>query len=333
MGSKSVFQFTWMLIIAFVILKCITDIEYNQRNSFMMQKERKLWAEKQIQNQIALSEANTKSIRLEMANVAHDLRNPLQAFSAGMQYIGAQVSRESCALNTEVVKEIMSTINEMQSSSEFMNVKINRFIDISKSDNNIELKPRRGSFKLLQSIQWAIGVMTSFNKSLNISLDDSSSSIIATSIISDKVWFEENLLCYISNAVKHTPPHGKITVRCYLSSESSSPDSKMFLTVEVEDSGIGIDPKMHKVLFKPFTQAQSSAGGIGLGLYSLAFRVSALRGTYGCRNNENGIGSCFYFTMPYTPDDESTYHDIMSEESEHDKNVVKDWTKTQELCQ
>ena len=43
--------------------------------------------------------------------------------------------------------------------------------------------------------------------------------------------------------------------------------------VTVEDNGIGISDKGKKQLFQPFKQAQRSAGGTGLGLFSLSKRI------------------------------------------------------------
>jgi CheY-like chemotaxis protein len=59
-------------------------------------------------------------------------------------------------------------------------------------------------------------------------------------------------------------------------------------------------------LFAPFKQAQRLAGGTGLGLFSLAKRVEALRGEYGvCKRPDSAQGSMFWFSIPYRPDNMS----------------------------
>eukprot|EP01033_Poteriospumella_lacustris_P021979 gene21979-16429_t len=50
------------------------------------------------------------------------------------------------------------------------------------------------------------------------------------------------------------------------------------LMFEVIDTGIGISEEAMKTLFNPFKQTQRLAGGTGLGLYSLAKRIEALKG-------------------------------------------------------
>ncbi len=79
--------------------------------------------------------------------------------------------------------------------------------------------------------------------------------------------------------------------------------------VEVVDGGIGLSEEAMKTLFNPFQQTQRLAGGTGLGLYSLAKRIEALRGTYGVRQRIDGKqGSVFWFTLPYKPDKLTALH-------------------------
>ncbi len=77
-----------------------------------------------------------------------------------------------------------------------------------------------------------------------------------------------------------------------------------WLLFEVEDHGIGMSEEAMQSLFSPFKQTQRLAGGTGLGLYSLAKRVEALRGKYGVRHRRDGSrrGSLFWFAFPYQPD-------------------------------
>lgn len=73
--------------------------------------------------------------------------------------------------------------------------------------------------------------------------------------------------------------------------------------IEVVDSGIGISEEKMAMLFQPFQQSQRMAGGTGLGLYSLAKRMDALRGEYGVHKRTDGKqGSVFWFSFPYRPD-------------------------------
>lgn len=81
------------------------------------------------------------------------------------------------------------------------------------------------------------------------------------------------------------------------------------LRIEVEDTGIGMSEESMAALFSPFQQAQRLAGGTGLGLFSLAKRVEALRGKCGVSYRRDGRqGSLFWFTIPYRPDNQSAFN-------------------------
>ena len=85
--------------------------------------------------------------------------------------------------------------------------------------------------------------------------------------------------------------------------EDSGRDIPLVLKFEVQDTGIGLSEEAMKNLFNPFKQAQRLAGGTGLGLYSLAKRMDALKGYYGVEKRKDGKqGSLFWFAVPYRPD-------------------------------
>jgi CheY-like chemotaxis protein/signal transduction histidine kinase len=82
-----------------------------------------------------------------------------------------------------------------------------------------------------------------------------------------------------------------------------NPEYTHLILFEIEDTGIGMSEEATTSLFSPFKQTQKLAGGTGLGLYSLAKRVEALKGHYGIRKRKDGKqGSLFWFTIPYRPD-------------------------------
>ncbi len=92
---------------------------------------------------------------------------------------------------------------------------------------------------------------------------------------------------------------------------SQSPDKEqvveaeeaVFLRFEIEDMGIGMSDEAMQSLFSPFKQNQRLAGGTGLGLFSLAKRIDALKARYGVMKRRDGNqGSLFWFTIPYKPD-------------------------------
>jgi two-component system sensor histidine kinase/response regulator len=117
---------------------------------------------------------------------------------------------------------------------------------------------------------------------------------ICDNVLTDKHWLQENMLCYLSNAVKYSSS-GKVTVRVYVCDGQ--------IRIVVEDQGIGMSQQSKADLFQPFQQTMRLAGGTGLGLYSLAKRIDALGGQFGVAGRDDGAaGSQFWFSIPYVPD-------------------------------
>jgi two-component system, sensor histidine kinase len=170
---------------------------------------------------------------------------------------------------------------------------IDRSISFSKSSQGIGLSPHNTSFDILAAlnnpIKWMKTVLPADGRK-RILLDPLPEGL--KTIISDKLWFEENLFCLLSNADKYS---SKGTIRVTLSIEKKN------IRVAVEDSGIGISPEFKALLFKQFSKVQKmAAGSTGLGLFSLLKRSEAIGGLCGFQNRGDGAqGSVFWFEIPH----------------------------------
>lgn len=98
----------------------------------------------------------------------------------------------------------------------------------------------------------------------------------------------------LTNALKFTPPGGKITVRAR--------KEGTYLLCEVVDTGIGIAPEDLPKLFQRFSQLEAGRrrGGTGLGLSISKTFVEAQGGKIGVLS-ELGKGSTFWFMLPLEP--------------------------------
>lgn len=212
-----------------------------------------------------------------------------------------------------------------------MLMSINRCLDYTKASKGMKLKPKYETINLREVLQFPIECMSNIQERIGIQVEKLSEEI-CSHIITDKQWLQENILCLLSNAVKYsTEGTVKITValtssptelRAHemktLTKQSTSNLKRVIPTIssydsecerfssllfEVEDTGIGLSEEAAKNLFNPFKQAQRLAGGTGLGLYSLAKRMEALKGGYGVRKRKDRKqGSLFWFSIPYKPD-------------------------------
>ena len=98
----------------------------------------------------------------------------------------------------------------------------------------------------------------------------------------------------IANAIKFTPEHGTVSVRCQVSGPR--------LAIEVEDSGVGIEPALLPHIFDRFRQGDSRStrrhGGLGLGLAIARHLVELQGGDITAHSEGDGRGTTFRIRLP-----------------------------------
>lgn len=114
--------------------------------------------------------------------------------------------------------------------------------------------------------------------------------------LGDPIRLRQMISNLISNAIKFTT-HGHIRLEV---SEIERNAGQAVLEFAVTDSGIGIPQERQHLLFKPFSQVDSSTtrqyGGTGLGLSIISSLARLMGGEVGV-NSEFGKGSRFWFTI------------------------------------
>jgi two-component system phosphate regulon sensor histidine kinase PhoR len=103
----------------------------------------------------------------------------------------------------------------------------------------------------------------------------------------------DNLL---DNAVKYTPPGGRVRMHLFTRDGEA--------VVEVEDTGIGIDPRHGERVFERFYRVDKARsrdlGGTGLGL-SIVRNAMVVHGGRVEYESEPGAGSAFRLHVPLEP--------------------------------
>ncbi|MBP2688461.1 MAG: signal transduction histidine kinase [Deltaproteobacteria bacterium] len=113
-----------------------------------------------------------------------------------------------------------------------------------------------------------------------------------------QVWVDPNRVAHVfanllSNALKYTPPGGKVTL--------SAKEEGEFVRFQVSDTGVGIPEKYLPRIFEQFFRVpdQGPGLGVGLGLAIVKDIVESHGGTVGVESRE-GMGSTFHFTLRRT---------------------------------
>lgn len=106
------------------------------------------------------------------------------------------------------------------------------------------------------------------------------------------------LMNLLGNAFEFTPPGGRVWIGAILHTSAAE---RRFIRIEVGDTGRGIAPDHHELIFREFAQVDASPSrahhGTGLGL-TIARRYVALHGGRIWVESELGRGSRFFFTFP-----------------------------------
>lgn len=234
---------------------------------------------------VALVDAGKQKAQF-MANVTHELRTPLQ----GIMGLSELVSKGIYGPATDRQRQAM---RDMKGSA----IRLLRLIDDLlqlAADDAGKLSHRTERVELgellpgtLATVQWLLQ-----GKQLAIELDVEPG---LPALATDRGKLNQIVLNLVSNAVKFTPDGGSIIVRARRTGDA--------LTVEVEDTGVGIAPRDLERIFDEFFQVDGSMsreyGGVGLGL-ALVRRLLALLGGSIDVRSELGQGSTFRVTLPLT---------------------------------
>jgi signal transduction histidine kinase len=114
----------------------------------------------------------------------------------------------------------------------------------------------------------------------------------ADTIHIDPLRIREVLTNLLSNALRYTPPGGKVQI----GAATSFQGPERAVTISVQDSGPGIGPGDLPHVFERFYKS-SDSGGMGLGLSIAKYLVEAHGGRIRAES-EAGTGTKISFTLP-----------------------------------
>jgi signal transduction histidine kinase len=127
------------------------------------------------------------------------------------------------------------------------------------------------------------------------------------SVIGDRTKLKQLLLNIFNNAIKYTPPGGKISYKAYR--------QKGAAVIEVSDTGIGIPAENIPFLFERFYRVDKTRsraeGGSGLGL-SIAEKIVEAHGGTIEVESAVGKGSTFKVSFPLANPDVRTRKPVLS---------------------
>src|SRR6185369_7953262 len=160
---------------------------------------------------------------------------------------------------------------------------INDILDFSKLEGgHMKLDPLR--FNLQATLEDVLDIMAPRAREKKIELLMRYVPGTPKFITADPARIRQILFNLIGNAVKFTL-QGYVLVHVEILAKHSSPDSRSWLRVQVEDTGIGIPENKIGALFEKFMQVETAATrawqGTGLGLAISRNLIQLMGGTIG----------------------------------------------------
>ncbi len=229
-----------------------------------------------------------ENLKSEFINIAaHELRTPLAAVLGF-----SQVLKETLETDDGLAGHLLNTI--LQSGNRLKDI-IDELIEFA--DIRYQTETSSGgalTFNLVDTVKTVLENVrrAAEGKEIQIFTEFPPATVTFTG---NRNILQEAIRHIVENAITFNDPGGTVTVRI-----TDTPDT---ITVEVEDSGIGIAQKEQTKIFDKFYQVEEhltrSVGGLGLGLAIAQRGVQLHNGDITVRSTL-GEGSCFTITLPKT---------------------------------
>jgi signal transduction histidine kinase len=226
----------------------------------------------------------TEQLKSELLQtVSHDLKQPLSIMNGYIELMQIQNRLDETGMRYS---------NAVLRSIENMRRLIDDLLDFAKIETGIQLKLRPVSmFQIINDCVQAISPMAE-SKAMIVEVDVTSST---PPVHGDPDRLHQIFSNLIGNAVKYTPPEGKVRIRADVREGG--------LVVAIEDTGIGIAPEDQAKIFDRFYRVRrietETIEGTGLGLAIVKKLVDLHQGNIGLESRL-GEGTTFYVTLPIT---------------------------------
>lgn len=216
-----------------------------------------------------------------VGNVSHELRTPLAAIKAVIETL------EGGALEDE--KTARDFLARAEGEVERLVQMVEELLELSRLESG-DRSLTQEQVDVATLIETAAGRMRSPAERAGLHLDTHVEPGLP-SVTGDRVSLERAVVNLVHNAIKFTPEGGRISIR-------ARPEDAG-VTIEVADTGAGIDPADLPRVFERFFKADRArrAGGTGLGL-SLVKHTVEVHGGRVQAESRPGEGSRFRVWLP-----------------------------------
>jgi len=215
----------------------------------------------------------------------HDLRNPLTALLAGIDYSLAKLRDDNNA-----VPEVSGILENAKSTGKKLNGMLTTLLDVGRLESGsmpLSVKECHVSDILQAALRGLQGLTQNHRLSVTCKQDEL--------ITCDPDILERVVTNLLMNALQHTPEQGEIVL--------TVSEEKTWTLITVADTGPGIPKEHHETIFQKFgrvsTPETERGASAGLGLTFCKLAVDAHGGSIHVESIP-GEGACFSVRLPRT---------------------------------
>jgi two-component system sensor histidine kinase TctE len=180
------------------------------------------------------------------ANVAHQLRTPLAGLRLQLEWLAARHAADA---------ETRGSLALMLGANERMIRQTNQLLSLERAEPNRFLRSRLVPLDLAGLVAEAIQgfIEQAATKDIDLGFE-----LEPAPVVGDRFLLRDLVDNLVDNALRYTPPGGRVTVGCSAGTVGS--------VLRVEDNGPGIPAAMRSQVFERFVRLDERTVGSGLGL-------------------------------------------------------------------
>jgi len=247
-------------------------------------------AEAELRRAKESAEAATQAKSEFLANMSHEIRTPITAV---LGYTDLMLEPQLAEADR------WSYLQTIRRNGEVLLELIDDILDISKIEAG-KLDVDRIACSPWDILDDLVALMRMRAEGKGLEFSVVCDGPLPEQILTDPTRLRQILVNLVGNALKFTE-RGRVQVAAKL---VRAPGQEPRLQFDVADTGIGMTEKQLKMIFRPFTQADSSTnrryGGTGLGL-TISKRLATLLGGDITVKSQSGVGSVFRVTVATGP--------------------------------
>ncbi len=227
-----------------------------------------------------------------LSRMSHDMRTPLNGI-VGLLDI--------CAAHPDNRELVDSSREKARIAANHLLSLINDTLELSKLENKDVALYEEEFYapKLIEELE-TIAQMRADAENIDLVFERCDEELRYPYLVGSPLYIQQIFLNLVTNAIKYNREGG--SVHCRMRQRAGEDGNTAVATLEVRDTGIGMEPEFLRDIYKPFVQADNGARstykGTGLGMAIVKNLVDRMGGTIEIES-ELGKGTAISVSMPF----------------------------------